>query len=731
MAEAWGNQVHHWQAYVEASITSETATQATITCKTYWHSISWGYSYYGHGYGVIGSTTGTDSGQVVFSSGTGASVYQLLTTMTKTISKTGSAQTITCKGVAILTGDSSGTRNGTSTATCTVTVPAIAYEAPNGPTSCSASRSSDTKATVTWVNGDVTTTRPRNNNYIERSTDGGSWTQIASIAGTTSNYTDNGISANHRYAYRVRSGNSAGKSGYATSGYIYTTPAAPASVTVSKTAATTVQVGITGAAPYATGYDVARKDGSADWVRLASNAAMPYTDSSVPAGTVQYAARAVRGSLVSAWTFSESIVTVTAPLAPTITAYPANPSILGWTVPIRWTPNHPDGSAQTSAQVEITRPDGTTSTVTVSGTATETSVELTQAGTWTARVRTHGLYDGWGAWSSTVSWGAYAAPVVTITSPAVDGVEVSLLPITIAWEITDPTGVSSQSVRLYDDDGMIYSVSVPSGTTAVTIGADDAQLSNGTEYRVGVIVTGGSGLSASATRIFVTDWAPPMLPTANVASDSETLGASVTVFAGEATGTLPSGTPATASLMVSRIGADGSRWVVGSGLASGDTVTDPLPPLGVEYAYEVTASAETGATASVTYTEYIRSRAWALNFGAGAGEVLMLYGNPKSSYGLDQSGEAYHFADGGMGGGMPVWYGLTDRDRSGSLSFDVVGPEDADRLEALCDAHPVGWMRDPFGHRRHCVMTPKVSHGVGQVWQLSISWDGVRWEEAW
>ena len=731
MAEGYGNQIHHWQAYVEASITSETATQATITCKTYWHSISWGYSYYGHGYGVIGSTTGTDSGQVVFSSGTGASVYQLLTTMTKTISKTGSAQTITCKGVAILTGDSSGTRNGTSTATCTVTVPAIAYEAPNGPTSCSASRSSDAKATVTWINGEVTTTRPRNNNYIERSTDGGSWTQIASIAGTTSNYTDNGISANHRYAYRVRSGNSAGKSGYATSGYIYTTPAAPASVTVSKTAATTVQVGITGAAPYATGYDVARKDGSADWVRLASNATMPYTDSSVPAGTVQYAARAVRSSLVSAWTFSESIVTVTAPLAPTITAYPANPSILGWTVPIRWTPNHPDGSAQTSAQVEITRPDGTTSTVTVSGTATETSVELTQAGTWTARVRTHGLYDGWGAWSSTVSWGAYAAPVVTITSPAVDGAEVSLLPITIAWEITDPTGVSSQSVRLYDDDGMIYSASVPSGTTAVTIGADDAQLSNGTEYRVGVIVTGGSGLSASATRIFVTDWAPPMLPTANVASDSETLGASVTVFAGEATGTPPSGTPATASLMVSRIGADGSRWVVGSGLASGDTVTDPLPPLGVEYSYEVTASAETGATASVTYTEYIRSRAWALNFGAGAGEVLMLYGNPKSSYGLDQSGEAYHFADGGMGGGMPVWYGLTDRDRSGSLSFDVVGPADADRLEALCDMHPVGWMRDPFGHRRHCVMTPKVSHGVGQVWQLSISWDGVRWEEAW
>lgn len=730
MAEGYGNQIHHWQAYVEASVTSETTTTATITCKTYWHSIAWGYSYYGHGYGVIGSTTGSDSGTVVFSSGTGASVYQLLTTMTKTITKTDSSQSVTCKGVAILTGDSSGTRNGTSTATCTVTVPAIAYEVPNGPTSCSASRSSDAKATVTWANGDVTTTRPRDNNYIERSTDGGSWTQIASIAGTTANYADNGIGANHRYAYRVRSGNSAGKSGYATSGYIYTTPAAPASVTVSKTAATTVQVGITGAAPYATGYDVARKSGSADFVRLASNAAMPYTDSSVPAGTVQYAVRAVRGSLVSAWTFAKAIVTVTAPLAPTITAHPANPSVLGWTVPVRWTPNHPDGSAQTSAQVEVTKPDGTVTTISVSGTSTSIAIQLDSVGAWSARVRTHGLYDGWGAWSNPITWGVYERPVVVITSPATDGTVVDTLPLGIAWEVTDPTGVSSQTVTLSDAStgATVWEATVPSGTSSVEVHASDApSLTNGTAYALTVAVTGGSGLSASAVREFATDWAAPATPTARLNTIPADLSVSVTVFEGEGEGD----EPATASLMVTRVGADGTRWVVASGMASGDTCVDPLPPLGVGYAYEVTASSETGATSLTTLTNVLSTRNWALNFGASAGEVMTLVGNPKASYSLDQGGAAYHVADGGAGGGLPVWYGTTDRDESGTLSFDTVGPEDTDRLRELCREYPVGWIRDPFGHRWRAHVQPTISHGKGDLWAASVTWDAVRYREAW
>ena len=729
MAEGWGNVVHHWQSYVEASVTSETATTATITCKTYWHSISWGYSVYGHGYGVIGSTTGTDSGTVVFSSGTGASVYQLLTTMTKTITKTDSSQSVACKGVAIMTGRADA--NGTSTATCTVSIPAIAYESPNAPSGCSATRNSDTKATVKWTNGSTSTTKPRTATLVERSTDGGSWAQVASVGSSATSYTDNGIGANHRYIYRVRASNTAGKSGYSTSGYIYTTPAAPASVTASKTSASSVQVSITGAAPYASAYDVAATtDGGATWDVIAQPTSMPYVDADAPAGTVQYRVRATRGSLASAWTTGNELVTITPPLAPTITGRPGTPTSLGSTVIITWAPNHPDGSAQSMAQVMVTSPGGSTSTYSVSGSATSYELTTDEAGTWSAQVRTHGLYDGWGEWSDAISWGVYAPPEVVITSPAVDGTVIRSLPITVAWEVSDQTGVSQQGVTLEAPDGVVYSATPASDATSIEIGAHDAPLANGTEYVLAVTVTGGSGLVASAERRFDTDWAPPMEPTAMVGIDAELMQASVTVFPGEASADLPSGTPETTSLMVARVMQDGSRWVVGTDLESGDTVIDPLPPLGVPYSYEITASAETGATAVTSYTERISSRAWVLNFGADAAEALTLYGNPKESYSLDTNGEAYHFADGGKGGGMPVYYGLAERDRSGTLTFDTVGHEDADRLEALCDANPVGWLRNPFGKRWRCSMVPKVSHGVGEVWQVSIGWDGGRWEEA-
>ena len=320
----------------------------------------------------------------------------------------------------------------------------------------------------------------------------------------------------------------------------------------------------------------------------------------------------------------------------------------------------------------------------------------------------------------TASTTIYAPPTVTITSPA-EGATISALPLTITWDVTDDTGISGQRIQFYGIDDYFPDPAAREYTLPSDL------VENDTSYFVEIVASNGVGLSSRDGVNFTTHWAPPATPTARTNRNPADLSVRITVFEGYIDGT----EPATTSLMVTRINADGTRWVVASGLASGETCIDPLPPLGVEYSYAITAVTEAGTTSVATVACTVESRSWALNFGADAGEVLMLYGNPKSSYGLDQSGEAYHFADGGMGAGMPVWYGLADRDRSGSLSFDVIGPADADRLEALCDAHPVGWMRDPFGHRRHCVMTPKISHGVGQVWQLSISWDGVRWEEAW
>lgn len=162
MAITYGNTVHHWCAGVEATVTNKSDTVCTVTVKTYWHSIAWGYSAYGHGYSVADETQGSDSGQIVFRSGTGATVDQLIASTTKDITRTTSNKTVACSGVAIMTGRADA--NGTSTATVTVTVPkktsyTVSYNANGG----SGAPSSQTK----WY-GDtlkLSTTKPTRSQY--------------------------------------------------------------------------------------------------------------------------------------------------------------------------------------------------------------------------------------------------------------------------------------------------------------------------------------------------------------------------------------------------------------------------------------------------------------------------------------------------------------------------------------------------------------------------------------
>ena len=119
-----------------------------------------------------------------------------------------------------------------------------------------------------------------------------------------------------------------------------------------------------------------------------------------------------------------------------------------------------------------------------------------------------------------------------------------------------------------------------------------------------------------------------------------------------------------------------------------------------------------------------------MNYGTGAAECVLARFNPKASYSMEHGGTAYHFADGGEGDGLPVWYGTSEREIGGSVTWDTLTQATADRLNALMLRHPVGWLRDPLGHRWRAHMTPKFSHGVGRVWQVAVEWDAVRWVEA-
>ena len=325
----------------------------------------------------------------------------------------------------------------------------------------------------------------------------------------------------------------------------------------------------------------------------------------------------------------------------------------------------------------------------------------------------------------TASTTIYAPPTLTITSPA-EGATVNALPITLTWDVTDATGITGQYINLWkvvDDVGWELDDYFPD-VAARTYTISSSVIENDAQYLVNFRANNGVGLSSTAHVRFSTHWAPPPTPTATVTSDTEAMTATITPTAG-------AGTPATDHFIVARVNADGTRWAIADNVESGESVTDPLPPLGVEYSYAVTAVTEAGTTSVATVAHVVETRAWALNFGASAGEVMTLVGNPKASYSLDQGGAAYHFADGGSGDGLPVWYGTTDRDESGTLSFDTMLWHDSDRLRELCRQYPVAWLRDPFGHRWRAHVQPKISHGIGDTWQVSINWDAVRFEEAW
>jgi hypothetical protein len=188
---------------------------------------------------------------------------------------------------------------------------------------------------------------------------------------------------------------------------------------------------------------------------------------------------------------------------------------------------------------------------------------------------------------------------------------------------------------------------------------------------------------------------------------------------------------ATDHVDIVRANADGTTWAVASNLADGASCIDPLPPLGVPVEYRAIASASSGATATAVYSETFGGKDWMLNFGAGAQEFVDLTYNPQAAYSLVQGGASYHFADGGAGRGRPVFYPTSDRDESGTLKFATIGQGKTDRLRELLDRYPVCWLRDPFGHRWRARVKPSSTHGVGSIFEASLSWDAVRWEEAW
>lgn len=610
MATFYGTWVatDDFRAILEATVSNTSDTQCTVKLVL---KVQSNYAYAGSsGRASVTCNGTTRSDDVSYDAGETTT----LMTETFTVARGSADKSINVSGKVWQLNASSAYAKG-STASGKVTIPAIDYDAPSAPSSCSASRASDTQAKVTWKNGGTSTTKPRSSTKVERQTDGGSWVQVASVGSSTTSYTDNSVSANHRYRYRVRAQGAGGYSSYATSGYIYTTPAAPQSVDVAVATGTTCTVDVDGSnAPYAESWEVQSQLNGGEWQTVGSYSTFPQT-ADIGGGTVRLRARSLRGSLASAWAESATITTIMPPLAPTVALDPSGVQPTGTAVTVEWTPAHPDGSAQTQAQVEVTVGGGSPTTADVTGATTTYQLPATATespATVSVRVRTHGADEDWGAWSEPVTLTVAEPPSVAITSPGTDGAVVADLPLVVTWTVSDATGVAAQLLEVVGDDGStLHSARLDGAARSYELGSATYLLANLTDYALRLTVTGGSTLQATAERDFTVSFAEPSAPTVDTEVDESDMSVELTVHAG------PSSTDAGEVVTVAEHAPAGTP-VPGFTVYGNTRQNLWANPRGTRNGVTVTSNADGSITLSGTATGWaiLQIRSYALRPGA-------------------------------------------------------------------------------------------------------------------
>lgn len=517
-----------YRAYVNAYVESQTDTTATIYVE------GCVQAYYLSQYGarvrvyVNGSEVASTAVAIMNSGGEAGNWGWASGRLT--VSKKASSQPIAC--ACVVSGETvgiyGGLNGGNPSTSAYVSVSAITYYAPNAPSGLSAIRENDNRNVLSWSAPSTSATKPVSAILIERSVDGGQWSQIASVSGTSTSYNDTTTSADHYYTYRVRSQNTAGYSGYATSGYTYNTPAAPTKVTASRLEETTVLLAVANEARTATALEVQRSTDGSSWSTVATLSGSPVTEvtDGPGGGTFYYRARNTRGDLASDWSpTSNAVVTITPPSAPTLVS-PASGMVVSKSqsvVTFEWLHNPIDGSAQTAAELRYSLDGGNTwQVVEIDGNAASYGLSNAFAvnSTVTWGVRTKGAHQDFGPWSGNRSFNVYQEPMVAFAQPT-DGFVVENTPIVLKLQYEDPSGeLVSAAMSISDGSKVVWSRTV-SGTDYV-ITADEWVPDNGKVYILTATVRSSSSLTASATREISVSFVLPQPADVHIENDLET-----------------------------------------------------------------------------------------------------------------------------------------------------------------------------------------------------------------
>ncbi|HSZ59475.1 MAG TPA: DUF4082 domain-containing protein, partial [Tepidisphaeraceae bacterium] len=163
---------------------------------------------------------------------------------------------------------------------------------PAAPSNLSAAAASSSQINLSWTDNSNNET----GFLIERSTNGVTFTQIASLAANTTSYSDTGLAASTQYTYRVRATNSAGNSAYSntasatTSAPAIVPPAAPSGLSAAAASSSQINLSWTDNSNNETGFLIERSTDGVTFTQIASLAAntTSYSDSGLTAATTYY-----------------------------------------------------------------------------------------------------------------------------------------------------------------------------------------------------------------------------------------------------------------------------------------------------------------------------------------------------------------------------------------------------------------------------------------------------------
>lgn len=669
--------------YVEAWLSSETDTTATIYWKIGCRQKSAAlYGQEANGY-VDGSYVGYCSGYLSSSSSSWKEVCS--NSGYVTVNKTSSGRNVPVSistRVTPINGYGSVTTDWAS-ATCYVPISGITIYSPNAPSALNNVRESDNKNQLYWTAPSTSTTKPVSAILIERSVDGGAWSQIASVSGSATSYNDTSTTADHSYKYRIRSQNSAGYSSYVESQTSYNTPSAPTKVTVSRLAETTVKLEIENPAKTAQGVEIHRSEDGDTWEFVANVQGAPVTETTDEpgGGTFYYRVRNTRdgqdgGILVSAWSpTSNAVVTICAPSAPTLLT-PASGRVVSkaeGSVVFAWAHNPIDGSAQTAAKLRYSLDKGVTWTeVEIEGSAASYEIEnafaVNSEVTW--GVCTKGTHEDYGPWSDNRVFYVYQMPSVAFAQPA-DGFTVENMPIVVELQYDDASGtLANATFTVSDGYRAVYTRNMGTETTC-EIQATEWLPEDGKTYTLTVAVRSSSTLTASTIREIAVSFVPPKPALLHIENDGETGYASLVVSVGN-----DEELEAPTSISVYRA-HDGERVLLGEGLQAGAGLVDKYAPLNTDYQYIAVTHAESGAINSQVYPNEVRSIKWFLYHDEGLASAIY---NPESDIKLSRpSKKQVHYA----GRRWPVSFDGYNVSDERSLSAALFTYDDMEAFRAL------------------------------------------------